>query len=534
MTKLDNYQLNGRNGNRKHKDSITLVESKRLQTEPKTPKTPKFSAKTLPKTDTHSFEQSVVLRQSPIWSRVIMGTLVGSACLGIAWASIAKIEQAVPAVGQLKPEGSVKKIQAPVGGVVKQVYVKDGQKVKSGDLLLIFDSTATNAELNSLQKIRTSLMQENQIYRQLVQANLPVSVSGKDLRNSLSPEASSLLKTRTALLAENELLRKELANSDNTSELGSDEQVRLQTAKIELDTRTNASRLEVEQIRRLLAQNSIKITDTQSTLAIETEIIAKLEPLAKEGAIAQMQYLQQQKKVQNLKAQIAQLLEEQQRLQFDIQQGQQEVKNTVAVSHKNVLEKITNNKNRIAEIESQFTKILLDNEKQLADINSKISQAQLNAKYQELRAPIAGTIFDLQAGDSGFVTRPSEKLLSIVPDDQFIAEAYITNKDIGFVREGMKVDVRIDSFPFSEFGDIKGEITSIASDALPPDETHQYYRFPIKIKLNQQSLNVKGRQISLQSGMSVTANIKIREERSVISMFTELFTKQIESLKEVR
>jgi HlyD family secretion protein len=532
MTKLDNYQLNGRNGKKKHQNSITLLESSKLIVETKAPKP---TAKTLvEQTDTHSFEQSVVLRQSPIWSRVIMGTLVGSACLGIGWACIAKIEQAVPAAGQLKPQGSVKEIQAPVGGVVKEVYVKDGQKVKPGDLLLTFDSTATNAELNSLQKIRNTLVKENQVYRQLIQANSSTSVSEKDLGIPLSKEAKSLLKTRTALLAENELLRQELTNSDNVSGFGSDEKVRLQTARKELDTRANASRLEVEKSRRLLAQNTIKIADTQASLAIETEINAKLAPLAKEGAIAQLQYLQQERKVQNLKAQVGQLLEEQQRLQFDIQQGQQELKNTVAVSQKNILEKITANKNRIAEIESQFTKILLDNEKQLAEINSKISQIQLNAKYQQIQAPIAGTVFDLQADRSGFVARGSEKLLSIVPDEQFIAEAYVTNKDIGFVREGMKVDVRIDSFPFSEFGDIKGEITWIASDALPPDETHRYYRFPIKIKLNQQSLNVKGRKISLQSGMSLTANIKVREERSVISMFTELFTKQVESLKEVR
>jgi HlyD family secretion protein len=244
--------------------------------------------------------------------------------------------------------------------------------------------------------------------------------------------------------------------------------------------------------------------------------------------------LQQKTKVQNVNAQLAQLLEEQQRLQLDIEQGQQELKNSIAASQKNNWEKITNNKKQIAEIESQVTKVMLENNKRLADVNSKISQVQTNAKYQRVYAPVSGTIFDLQANNHGFVSRPSEKLLAIVPKDSLIAEAFITNKDIGFLREGMKVDIRIDSFPFSEFGDIKGEITWIASDALPPDETYRYYRFPIKIKLNQQSLNVKGRKISLQSGMSVTANIKVREERSAISIFTELFTKQIETLKEVR
>jgi hemolysin D len=532
MTQRDRKQLNGRYSNGKYKDTAKALESQILTTESKTPK-PLVTKSPAINSQDSKFEQSVVLRQSPVWSRAIMMTMMGVACFGITWACFAKIEQVVPATGQLKPEGAVKEIQAPVGGVVKDIYIKDGQQVKAGDLLLIFDSTATDAELVSLQKIRDAFMHENQIYRQLIQN--PAAIKETEfLKTFLSKETTSLLKNHTGLLTENKLLRQELENSGNIIGLDLDEQKRLATTKTELDTRAAAGRLEVEQIKKKLAQTEFQIIDIKATLAIEEEIAGKLKTLSEEGGISKLQYLQQQKKVQNLKAQLAQLSEEKQRLQLDIEQGQQELKNTVAASNKNNWEKITNNKKQIAELESQFTKILLENEKRLADVNSKISQSKTNIKYQKLHAPVSGTIFDLQANNHGFVTRQSEKLFSIVPNDSFIAEAFITNKDIGFVREGMKVDVRIDSFPFSEFGDIEGEIISVASDALPPDETHQYYRFPIKIKLNKQSLNVQGKNISLQSGMSITANIKLREERSVISLFTELFTKQIETLKEVR
>jgi hemolysin D len=526
MTKLDTNHLNGKYSNGKHEPTIKALKSQISTTESKNPKSPTANFQD------SKFDQSVVLRQSPIWSRAIVVTMMGLACFGITWACFAKIEQVIPATGQLKPEGAVKEIQAPVGGVVKDIFVKDGQQVKAGDLLLIFDSTTTNAELTSLQKISAALMQENQVYRHLIQT--PAVAEDKLLKTSLPKETASLLKNRTVLLAENELLRKELGNSTNIFGLGVDEQKRFATTKAELETRAAVGRLEVEQIKNKLAQTQVQITDAKATLAIEKQIVGKLKILAEEGGISQLQYLQQEKKVQNLDAQVAQLLEEQQRLQLDIEQEKQKTKNTVAVSDKSNWEKITNNKKQISEIDSQLTKVLLENEKRLAEVNSKISQAQTNIKYQKLHAPVSGTIFDLQANNHGFVTRASEKLLAIVPDNSLIAEAFITNKDIGFAREGMKVDVRIDSFPFSEFGDIEGEITSIASDALPPDETHRYYRFPIKIKLNQQSLNIKGRKISLQSGMSITANIKVREERSVISLFTELFTKQVEILKEVR
>ena len=119
------------------------------------------------------------------------------------------------------------------------------------------------------------------------------------------------------------------------------------------------------------------------------------------------------------------------------------------------------------------------------------------------------------------------------PDDALLASVYITNKDIGFVKEGMTVDVRIDSFPFSEFGDIKGKLVWIGSDALPPDQIYQYYRFPAKVRLSRQSLLINGRKVPLQSGMGVSTNIKLRE-RTVMSIFTDMFSSSVESLKTVR
>jgi HlyD family secretion protein len=356
------------------------------------------------------------------------------------------------------------------------------------------------------------------------------------LRSRLPGESAFLLKSRASLVAENELLRSQLRNLPGAAGTGIDEQQLLAVAKTELASRSKAAELEVEKTRKQLSQTEFKLQDTKNGLAIQSQILVSLKTLAEEGGISKLQYLNQQQQVQTLKAEISQLQEEEKRLKFDIDKGKQQSTNTVASSDKTILEKIGSNKQRIAEIDSQFMKIILDNEQRLADVNSKISQTQLNVKYQELRAPVGGVVFDLQAKNPGFVANSTQKLLQIVPKDSLIAEVFITNKDIGFVRKGMNVDVRIDSFPFSEFGDIKGKVIDIGSDALPPDQNHQFYRFPAKIKLDKQQLSLTNqeRKISLQSGMSITANIKVREERTVMSLFTEMFTKQIESLNEVR
>jgi len=520
-------QLNGNHTNGNYKNGAK-------QDSPVVTKQQKVAPESLIKSTPQELEQSVILRQSPVWSRTIMATLMALACFGIAWAYFAKIEQVVPATGQLKPEGTVKDVQAPVSGVVKALYVKDGQEVKEGDLLLTFDSIASVAELNSLNKIRVALTKENQIYRRLLGASTATTSELLFLRGNLPPETTFLLKSRAALVAENDLLRTQLRNSGQNYALGIDEQQRLRAAKQELDSRSAAARLEVEKIRKQVTQTQVKLEDSKSSLAIQQRILDKLKILAEEGGISQLQYLNQQQEVQNRTAEVAQLGEELKRLQFDIERGQEEVSNTVAVTDKNVLDKIADNKKRIAEIDSQFMKVVLDNEQRLADINSKISQSELNVRYQELRAPVSGTVFDLQAKNPGFVANPTTKLMQIVPNEKYIAEVFITNKDIGFVRKGMKVDVRIDSFPYSEFGDIKGEVAGIGSDALPPDQTHQFYRFPAKLSLDKQSLVIKGKNVSLQSGMSISANIKVREERTVLSLFTELFTKQVDNIKGVR
>jgi len=522
MALLNGNKLNGNQKNGVKQDSQALTEQEKAAKEP------------LINSNDSNFDQSVVLRQSPIWSRTIMVTLVGLACFGIGWACFAKIEQVVPATGQLKPEGTVKEVQAPVDGVVKELHVKDGQEVKPGDLLLTFDSIATVAELNSLNKIRTSLIKENQVYRRLMRASSAVASELQFSRSDLPPETVFLLKSRTALVSENELLRNQLENFGKGVGLGSDEQERLQVAKRELDSRSAAAQLEIEKTKKQLAQNQVKLEDTKASLAIQQKILNKLKILAEEGGVSQLQYLNQQQEVQNRTAEVAQLNEEGQRLKFDIEKGRQDLNNTVAVSDKGILEKIGDNKKNIAQIDSQFMKVVLENEQRLADVNSKISQTQLNVKYQELRAPVGGTIFDLQAKNPGYVANTTQKLLQIVPNDNYIAEVFITNKDIGFVRKGMKVDVRIDSFPYSEFGDIKGEVIGVGSDALPPDEAHQFYRFPAKINLDRQSLLIKGKNVFLQSGMSISANIKVREERTVMSLFTELFTKQVDTLKQIR
>ncbi len=533
------------------------------------------------------FDRQVVLRQSPVWARAVAFTIMGITTFGIIWASVAKIEQVVPARGQLKPQGEVKEVQSPINGVVKEVFVKEGDHVEEGQLLLVLDSQASAAQLKSLEMIQGSLEQENKFYRSLINQPLDKDIAEKIEDIDLPPEVTSLAQNRSELISENQLFRILLGESIPLSSLNSEQLLRLQAARSEFQSRVMVRTLEVNQLQKQFRQNQVQLNDTRSqlatdrvvldqiksrnerslsqgeqSLAIEEKILENLQPLVNEGAVARIQLERQQlevndrharlieqkatggiefdrqeQQIETRLAEIDNLLEEQQRLQYQVSQAEQELENTKAQTRRDLRDRIAVNKQRIAEIDSQLNKILVENDKRIAELYSEIKSAQVTLNYQEIRSPVSGTVFDLKASP-GFVPQPNqaEPLLKIVPNDKLIAEVFITNEDIGFVGEGQATDVRIDTFPFSEFGDIKGEVISIGSDALEPDQVYNYYRFPAKVSLDRQKLVLASeREIDLQSGMSVSVNIKVRENRTVLSIFTELFSNQvIEPLKKAK
>lgn len=495
-----------------------------------------LSSETMPTPPAKSIEfaQPVILQQSPNWSRGIVWAIIGVTTSVLIWASVAKIEEAVSATGKLEPQDEVKEVQVPVSGVVKTVHVKDGQRVKKGDLLLSLDPTVSQSQVSSLNKVRTALIEVNQFYQlQMNRLLSPAVIERETALLKLPPAIASLAKSRATLAAENQLYRAELGSPTKGVTLSQGQQERLQSSQAELNSRFAAAQLETEQLKKQLSQNEVQLANSQSALAVNQRILQDLTRLATEGGISRIQYLKQQQEVQTRQAEVKRFTQEDARIRLGIAQAQEKANNTLDLTRNDTLTKAAENDKRIAEIDSQFTREIVDNQKQIAEIDSQLSQAKQTSQYQDLRSPVNGIVFDLKANTPGFVTNNSDAVLKIVPTDNLIAKVDITNRDIGFVREGMPVDVRIDSFPFSEFGDIKGTLASIGSDALPPTEVRRFYSFPARINLNRQTLFINNREIPLQSGMSINVNIKIRD-RTVMSIFTDLFTRQIESLKTVR
>jgi HlyD family secretion protein len=532
--------------------------------------------------------QSVVLKQSTTWSRGIIWGIVGVTVVSMLWAYVAKLEQVVSASGKLIPQGQVKEVDIPLNGVVKEVYVKDGDSVAKGQLLATLDQTASKAQLSSLLQVRQLLKQENTFYQTVMNKNLSPQAIEKLIPDLKLPrEVVDLLLNRVSLQKESNLLQLGLGSLINNSyyNLSKQERARLNAIRLEALSRTSAADLEVKQqneqlkeviervnndrqliaqdklmLKEIIQRNRTAIDQSKKGLQIDRLLLSKMEPLLVEGAVGeyqvekqkqqisdrnkdliqligngQLEYDKQNEQLQSHSSELKQLLKERSRLIFVTLQAKQKLVNTTATTQKDNRDKIEEINQKIAEIDSNLNKTIIENNKKIAETDSQISQANVNLSQQQLRAPEKGVVFDLKASPGYVSSAVGDKpVMKIVPSENLIAEVDITNQDIGFVRNGQKVDVRIDTFPYSEFGDIKGEVLSIGSDVLPPDETHKFYRFPTRIKLNVQSIKINDQTINLQSGMAVTVNIKVNEDRTVMSLITGIMRPKIESLKRVR
>ena len=204
----------------------------------------------------------------------------------------------------------------------------------------------------------------------------------------------------------------------------------------------------------------------------------------------------------------------------------------------NLISLNTEKENLIKDFESNKSKYIQKLEvlnSELVDLKGRLAENKLLLINKIIQSPIAGTIFDIKPKNIDYSAQATETILKIVPYGDLEARLEVPSSDIGFVKEGMNVDINIDSYPSSDFGVLKAVITSIGSDALKPDssENRQFFSFPVNASLSDQFLEVKkGRKLNLKVGMTLSANIKLRKV-SYLQLLLTTFKEKTESIQEL-
>ena len=216
----------------------------------------------------------------------------------------------------------------------------------------------------------------------------------------------------------------------------------------------------------------VKLEELESSIKAEEEILKELNILANAGGIQKLQYLQQKNKVSEL-----------------------------GFAKK--------------QIEAEIKEINFDENKTL------------------LVSPVKGKVFNLISVSQGFAANQGETLLKIVPSGDTEAKIFLKNSDIGFVRTNMKANVRVDAYPFTQFGSINGILKSIGDEVIRSNEQNQNSLFPAYVSLEKQYLEKNNQKYFVRSGQSVSVNLIVRDRR-IISLLTDAIDKAIDSLRGIK
>ncbi|QVV67051.1 HlyD family efflux transporter periplasmic adaptor subunit [Synechococcus sp. LA31] len=256
-------------------------------------------------------------------------------------------------------------------------------------------------------------------------------------------------------------------------------------------------RLKQEELKQYLQLNTTEQAKLQRNLQLNEEILERYARLEAQGASAELQLLEQRNRVEEIRGQLEQTQVDRLRQVAVLDQATQQLRS------------------------------------QLAQLRGDLSEQNMNIRYQTVTSPVDGVVFELKPQGAGFVNRDSMPVLKVVPFDKLEARVEIQSSDIGFVHVGQAADLSIDSFPATDFGVLEGTVRRVGSDALPPDQQKQTYRYPADIRLTNQQLKLRdGNLLPLQVGMSLTANIKLRKV-SYLQLLLGSFKDKADSLRQI-
>jgi hemolysin D len=296
-----------------------------------------------------------------------------------------------------------------------------------------------------------------------------------------------LVKEGQLVSANQELLRLD-ADVSGKREDTLREQIRLESTRFQEESRSIDAK----------AQSLRERTDGLTRLLrTEKHIYNQIAPLASQGGIQILQLLQQRNKVEQLESEVAQS-------RFNLQ-----------------------------EVEAQLTKLKQESLRELSDLDRQLTEVNDAQDKEVLRAPLAGVVFGLVPSSPGYAANAGETLVKVVPGGVLEAKIYLTNRDVGFVKQGMPAQARVDTFPFTQFGSIPGSLKTIGTLPLPPDPQNPQPRFPAYVKLDRDYVSRGSTRFPISAGQSVQVNLILREKR-VITLLTDATDKIFDSLRRIR
>jgi adhesin transport system membrane fusion protein len=398
---------------------------------------------------------AAVLQKSPIKMSLILYVITALIIVLFTWAYFTELDELTRGIGKVIPSRQVQVIQNLEGGIVKELRVKEGQFVKTGEVLVVIDDTGAGS---SYQEGRAKL---GELKARAVRLKAEAGIAGFVIDEEAKTNYPQLIMEEQRLY------------ETNTARRNSEKEVFVQRFK----------QRQVE-----LANARLRLKNLHTSKGMIQREIELMDPLFKKGLVSELEFIQlRQKELDNRK-------------EID-----ETVKNIESLEHQ-----VIEAKNAIGEIEGrQKSEAQTELNKVIAEIE-QISNSQVaiedRVKRTMVRSPVDGTVKQLFINTVGGIAKPGMDIIEIVPnDDKLLVEAKIKPSDIAFVYPGQNAVIKLTAYDFAIYGGLEGKVIHVSADTITDEKDEEYYL--VRIETDTNYLGTEDNKKDIMVGMTVQADI---------------------------
>ena len=410
-------------------------------------------------------------------NQYMIALLLGILVSGYFWAKETQLDLITRGEGRLIAEGENKLVQAPDGGVIKDIFVQEGDIVYNNQLLALVNSTAAEGSLDEINA------KKNNLLAKLIRLDAELKNSNKrELKDNLKNFNEGVRESQLALF---------LANKSN-----------LRSLLFSIESEKN-------QLEKSLSRIKRELSGSKELQILVNEEIKELSPLIDAGALGSSEKFR--------------LKRESARLTTEIEVLEAKVLETDAGYIK--LEA------QIEALKSGYERDILEERasyiNELSEINARIPILEQKLRQTEIRSPSDGVINSLPVSDKETVINSGDVIAEIVPStDNLFVGAYIDPKDIAKIETGQEARVSLTAYDATKYGYLKGILKKISADAVYREE-RKSYMYAIEVEIVNQLFDSRGSSVPLNPGMIAQVDI-VRGQQTVL----EYFWKPIAKLKD--
>ena len=428
---------------------------------------------------------ALALQDTPVspLPRLAMWLLIGFLLIALLWSCIGQVDVVAVAGGKVIPNGHTKTIQSMEAAVVRQIRVTDGQRVRAGEVLIALDTTGVHADRDrirgELAVVSAQLARSQAMLAGLGLGRLPAMARPAGVDDALWSEAIRLAQ-------------------------GQFDEFVARRRRIEAEVARREAELKASQAL---------VHKLELTLPFARQREASYKDLAERQFVSRHGYMEREQARIELEADLA-------------AQRSRQQETTEALGEARA---------RLVELDTETRRIQLqginDSLQKTAALEQDRIKADMRTRWMTLTAPVDGTVQQLAVHTVGGVVTPAQPLMLVVPRDGALeVEAFVANKDVGFVHAGQLAEIKVETFQFTRYGTIPATVVSVSHDAINDERRGLVYA--ARIRLHRTSIRVDGREVGLAPGMAVSAEIKTGTRRVIDFFLSPLQQYRDESLQE--